>query len=139
MSIKNFTEKEIKILSNNQYVKRVSIKGIIYTNEFKRIFISENEKGKFPKLIFENHGFNIDILGLERAKSSASRWRRAYRKEGLLGLDDTRKEKSGRARDKELSIEQKYERLKAQNRLLEAENELLKKMDFLERRLVNKE
>ena len=40
MSNKIFTEKEIEILSNNKYVKNVSIKGITYTDEFKRIFIS---------------------------------------------------------------------------------------------------
>ena len=39
----------------------------------------------------------------------------------------------GRPSEKELSIEEKYERLKAQNKLLKAENELLKKIDILER------
>lgn len=135
MSIKIFTEKEIKILSNNQYVRNVSIKGITYTDEFKRIFITANENGKFPRDIFEEHGFDIDILGIERVKSAGKRWRATYRKEGVCGLTDARKEKSGRSSNKELSIEQKYQRLKAQNNLLKAENELLKKIDFLERGL----
>ena len=56
----------------------------------------------------------------------------------FCGLSDTRKENSGRPRDKELSIEEKYERLKAQINLLKAENELLKKIDFLERRMIKK-
>jgi hypothetical protein len=43
---KLFTEKEIEILSNNPYVKSVSTKGVTYTDEFKRIFITENENGK---------------------------------------------------------------------------------------------
>ncbi|CQR46056.1 hypothetical protein BN1058_00300 [Paraliobacillus sp. PM-2] len=63
MSKRLFTEKEIKILSKNLYVKSVSEKAITYTEEFKRIFIIENEKGKFPKQIFEDHGFDIDIIG----------------------------------------------------------------------------
>ena len=46
MSKKLFTEKEIQILSKNPYVKSVSEKGITYTDEFKRIFIEENEKRK---------------------------------------------------------------------------------------------
>lgn len=138
MSIKIFTEKEIKILSNNQYVRNVSIKGITYTDEFKRIFISENEKGKFPRAIFEEYGFDIAILGMERVKSAGKRWRAAYRKDGICGLNDTRVENSGRPSNKELSIEQKYERLIAQNNLLKAENELLKKIDILERRLISK-
>ncbi|MCM3034352.1 HTH domain-containing protein, partial [Niallia sp. MER 6] len=53
MSNRIFTEKEIKRLSANKYVKSVSAKGITYTEEFKHIFIAENEKGKLPRVIFE--------------------------------------------------------------------------------------
>ena len=49
MSKKIFTEKEIKQLSTNKYVKSVSTKGITYTDEFKHIFIAEKEKGKINK------------------------------------------------------------------------------------------
>ncbi|MUK87731.1 IS3 family transposase, partial [Ornithinibacillus sp. L9] len=56
MSKRLFTEKEIKTLSKNLYVKSVSEKGITYTDEFKRIFITENEQGKFPRQIFGDHG-----------------------------------------------------------------------------------
>lgn len=138
MSNKIFTEKEKEILSHNKYVKKVSTKGITYTDEFKRIFIEENNKGKFPRDIFIEHGFDIDILGMDRIYSSGKRWRAAYRKNGVLGLQDTRKENSGRPSEKELSIEEKYERLKAQNTLLKAENELLKKIDIMERRMRRK-
>lgn len=138
MSKKIFTEKEIEILSKNQYVKNVSAKGITYTDEFKRIFITENEGGKFPKEIFTVYGFDVDILGIERVKSAAKRWRAAYRKNGVCGLKDTRKEKSGRPREKDLSLEEKYARLQAQHNLLKAENELLKKLDMMERRLRKK-
>lgn len=138
MSNKLFTNKEIKILSKNKYVKNVSTKGITYTDEFKNIFIAENEKGNFPRKIFEECGFDINILGIERIKSAANRWRAAYRKNGICGLTDTRKSKSGRPREKELSVEKKYERLKAQNNLLKAENELLKKIQYLERGLIKK-
>ncbi len=138
MSNKIFTQDEIEILSINKYVKSVSLKGITYTDEFKRIFISENEKGKFPREIFEECGFNIDILGMKRVESSGKRWRAAYRKDGILGLQDTRIENSGRPREKDLTLEEKYERLMAQNNLLKAENELLKKLDMLEGRMVRK-
>lgn len=138
MSIITFTEEQIKVLSNNKCVSNVSSKSISYTDEFKQLFVSENENGKLPRLIFEEHGFDIDILGMERIKSSGKRWRRAYRKEGILGLIDMRKEKSGKFSDKELSTERKFERLTAQINLLKAENEILKKIDFLERRLIKK-
>lgn len=138
MSNKIFTKEEIEILSENRYVKHVSVKGISYTDEFKRIFVSENDKGKFPTIIFQEYGFDIKILGLDRVRSSGKRWRAAYRKDGVLGLNDSRKGNSGRPREKGVSLEEKFERLKAQNQLLKAENELLKKLDMLERRLIKK-
>ncbi len=138
MSTRLFNGKEIKELSKNPYVKAVSNKGITYTDEFKRIFITENEKGKFPRQIFEEHGFDIEIIGIKRVESAGKRWRAAYKKNGIAGLQDTRKGNSGRPNEKELSIEEKYERLKAQNNLLKAEVELLKKIDMAERRLGKK-
>ncbi|EOP63603.1 hypothetical protein IIQ_03810 [Bacillus cereus VD118] len=80
MTKKLFTERDIQILSNNPYIKSVSQKGITYTDEFKRIFIEENEKGKLPRNIFEECGFDIDMIGMKRIMSSGSRWRAAYRK-----------------------------------------------------------
>lgn len=139
MSIIIFTEEQIAILSKNQYVKSVSPKGITYSDEFKRVFITENENGKFPRAIFEEHGFDISILGIERVRSAGKRWRAAYRKNGVCGLNDSRKTSAGRPREKELTLEQKYERLNIQNNLLKAENELLKKADLIERRVIKKE
>jgi hypothetical protein len=138
MSNKIFTEKEIRILSRNQYIKRVGMKGINYTDEFKRIFISEYEKGRFPRDIFEEYRFDINIIGMSRVNSAARRWRASYEKDGIYGLGDARKENSGRPRKSELSIEEKYARIEAQNRLLKAEIELLKKIDILERKAIKK-
>ena len=45
------------------------IKAITYTDEFKRNFIKEYEKGKFPREIFEEAGFDMEIVGIERVKS----------------------------------------------------------------------
>ena len=135
MSKKHFTEKEIEILSNNPYVKSVSSKGVTYTDEFKRIFIAESENGKLPRQIFEENGFDIAVIGIVRVQMAASRWRTAYNKSGVLGLRDTRKGNSGRPTKKELSLEEKNARLEAQIQLLRAENELLKKLDLMERGL----
>ncbi len=138
MSKKRFSKEEIEILSHNKYVKNVSDKAITYTDEFKHIFLAENEKGKFPREIFEEHGFDIDIIEMERVRSSGKRWRAAYRDKGVCGLEDTRKNNSGRPTSKELSIEEKYARLQAQNNLLKAENELLKKLDMMERMMIRR-
>lgn len=42
MSKKDFTEKEIKILSQNKYVSSITSKKITYTDEFKRLLIAEH-------------------------------------------------------------------------------------------------
>lgn len=136
MSNKLFTKEEINTLSKNKYVKKVTSKGITYTDEFKRIFIIENETGKLPRQIFEECGFDIEILGIERIKSSGKRWRSMYKSGGVNRLQDTRKYNTGRPSIKELSIEEKYARLQAQNKLLKAENELLKKLEILERKVL---
>ena len=86
MSKKLFTEEEIIILKQNKYVKKVTSKGITYTDEFKRIFIDENGNGKLPRVIFEECGFNINIIGMQRVKSSASRWRTAFKNGGAIKL-----------------------------------------------------
>ncbi|MFR2316296.1 MAG: HTH domain-containing protein [Terrisporobacter sp.] len=59
-----FSSEEIEKLSINKYVKNVTEKGITYTNEFKLHFIAEYEMGKTPRHIFEDAGFDIDIVGI---------------------------------------------------------------------------
>jgi transposase len=135
MTKKAFTDKEISILSRNPYVQSVSPKGITYSDEFKQHFISEYQKGKFPREIFEEAGFDVHTIGKKRVMSSSERWRRAYEKDGVLGLKDSRSEGSGRPRINELSLEEKNARLEAQINLLKAENELLKKIRLAERGL----
>lgn len=138
MSKKIFSKTEIEILSKIPYVKSVSPKGITYTDEFKELFIVQNEKGKSPREIFDEYGFDEEIIGIKRIQSSGKRWREAYRRNGVLGLRDTRSENLGRPRERELSLEEKYARLEAETNLLKAENELLKKIRFAERGMKKK-
>jgi len=138
MSKKLFTQEEASILKQNKYVKQVSSKGITYTDEFKRIFIDENNNGKSPRIIFEEYGFDIDILGMKRVHSSADRWRIAFKNGGVCKLTDTRQYNVGRSVEKDLSLEEKYKKLEAKMKLLQAENELLKKLDMIERSVLKK-
>ena len=96
MSKKLFTSEEIEQLKQNTCVKSVSEKGITYTKEFKENFIKMSEKGHLPREIFEAHGFDLSVLGMSRVASAAKRWRRAYKTQGALGLDDARTKYSGR-------------------------------------------
>ncbi len=51
MSKKIFTDEEVVLLSKNTYVKNISNKGITYTDEFKQIFIVENQNGKLEEIM----------------------------------------------------------------------------------------
>ncbi len=133
MTKKYFTENEGNDLFVNPNVKAVSDKAITYTDEFRRLFISESEKGKLPRQIFEENGFNIEVIGPDRIKKTANRWRTAYKKSGILGLSDSRSNTSGRPLQRELTLQEKNRRLEAQVQLLRAENELLKKLEMIER------
>jgi len=138
MTKRVFTKKEQEQLNCNPNVQAISDKAITYTEEFKRHFIVENEKGKLPRTIFEEAGLDVELIGLKRISSAGKRWRAAYRTTGVAGLQDTRKTNSGRPIERELSLEEKIARLEAKNRLLQAENELLKKLDLLERQMLKK-
>lgn len=133
MSVKEFTDEEVAILKINPYVKKVTNKGITYTSEFKRIFVTECEKGKKSLTIFKENGFDPKILGTDRCYSARKRWLKAFKKNGVQGLTDKRGE-NARKSFEQLSIEEKYERMVAENLLLKAENELLKKLEMEERR-----
>lgn len=137
MSLVQFTEKEIGNLLKNPYVKRVSAKSITYTDEFKRLFIEEYLRGKVPRVIFLEAGFDIEVIGVKRYEQAAARWKRAYEKDGIVGLRDTRKENSGRSSDKPPTQDDIIERQAAKIKLLEEQLELIKKLDVTERRLVN--
>ena len=58
-----FNDKQIKVLAKNPNVLRVSDKAITYSEEFKNRFIEENSKGVLPRKIFEENGFDIEIIG----------------------------------------------------------------------------
>ena len=129
-----FNDKKIKILAKNPNVLRVSDKAITYSEEFKNKFIVENSKGILPRKIFEENGFDIEIIGLKRIEQSAARWKKKYADMGVLGLKDSRTGNSGRPLLRELTTQEEIEKLKAKISLLEIENEFLKKLDEIERK-----
>jgi putative transposase len=138
MSKITFSDREIKILQKNPNIQRVSNLAITYTDDFKNKFMDEYLAGKLPRQIFEEHGFDVDILGMKRIEQSACRWKKAYEKDGLIGLSDARKTSTGRPLKRELSQAEIIERQEARIKLLEGQVELLKKLETTERRLLNK-
>ena len=129
-----FDDKQIKLLAKNPNVLKVSDKAITYSEEFKNKFIEENLKGILPRKIFEDNGFDVEIIGIKRIEQAAARWRKKYLDMGVLGLKDSRTSNSGRPLLRELTAQEEIERLKAKISLLEIENEFLKKLDEIERK-----
>ncbi len=132
-----FSPKEINILQKNPNVQRVSERAITYTDTFKNIFMDEYLIGKLPRQIFIENGFDVDVIGMKRIEQSAYRWKKAYEKNGLIGLTDSRKAASGRPMKRELTPSEIIERQEARIKLLEGQVELLKKLEVTERRLLN--
>ncbi|MDQ0215911.1 hypothetical protein J2S13_002331 [Oikeobacillus pervagus] len=77
MSKITFSTKDINILQKNPNIQRVSERSITYTDDFKNRFIDEYQTGKFPRQIFEENGFNVEIIGIKRIEQSAYRWKKA--------------------------------------------------------------
>lgn len=137
MSKITFSSKEIKLLQKNPNIQRVSEQSITYTDAFKNKFMDEYLIGKLPRQIFIENGFDVDLIGIKRIEQSAHRWKKAYEKNGLIGLTDSRKAASGRPIKRELTPSEIIERQEARIKLLEGQVELLKKLEVTERRLLN--
>lgn len=99
--------------------------------------MDEYSLGKLPRQIFEENGFDVDIIGIKRIELSAYRWKKAYNEDGLIGLTDSRKTRSGKPLKRELTPSELIERQEAKIKLLEGQVELLKKLEATERRLLN--
>jgi len=134
MTKRTFTDAEVNQLSQSEFAKRVSKKSITYTDEFKAHFVAERQKEKRSRDIFREAGLDPEILGYERIKTFSKKWLKRYQEQGEMGLRDTRQGNSGRPRLTNLSTEEKLERTQKENVLLRSELELLKKLDFAERR-----
>lgn len=135
MSLKEFTENEIEILKQNKYVKNISKKGITYADDLKSFAITQLEKGKTARQVFESAGFDVQIIGMKRVNTACNRWKRNYSKRGIIGLTDTRKGNSGRPTTRDLTAEEKLEHAELKIEMLQMENELLKKIELAERRM----
>jgi len=61
--------------------------------------------GKLPIQIFQDTGFDVNLLGNIRIWAASRRWRAAYKKSGELDLRDTSKFASGRPLTRELTLE----------------------------------
>jgi len=137
MGIHYFTDQQVLEISKNPNVKHVSIKGITYQESFKEHFLEANAKGKLPKEIFMESGFDIEVLGDDRVMSCGKRWRKQSKR--LEGVKDTRKGGSGRPRTKHLTQDEIILRQKAEIEYLKQERNFLLELKRLERQAIRKQ
>ena len=129
MSKTTFTENEVKLLSGNKYIKKISTKAITYSFSFKEHFVKEIELGKSARSIFEDAGLPVSILGIKRIQTARNRWMKAYYESDKLGLEDSRSRNTGRPLKRELTDKEQIEKLKAELEYANGVIEYLKKLD----------
>ena len=132
-----FTEEQVKELEKNPYVKKVSNKSITYAKEFKELYWIDYQNGIQPIEIFKKYGFDPNVLGAKRRNTFTERLKKQTQR--VEGFKDTRKDNSGRPSTKELSLEEQIERLKHKNKVLQQENDFLKRVRFINRKQISKQ
>lgn len=70
-----FTPEQIEILAANKFTFKVNRRQILFTLEFKNLFLSRYEQGDTSIEIFEDCGYDTNILGRPRIYSFARRLR----------------------------------------------------------------
>jgi transposase-like protein len=130
-----YTKEQIEIIQRNKNVIRCSSTTITYTKEFKLSAIeSYFENGYGPKMIFEDAGFDLDVIGRKKPKACLSRWRKKYKERGKQGLIHNDKNRPGRKKKLEFKTkDEEIKYLKAKIEYMNAENDFLAKLRGLKR------
>ena len=134
MGINYFTDEQILKLKDNPHVKKISNKAITYEESFKELFWNDYQSGMTPTMIFAKYGFEPSVLGERRIGSFTSRIKQ--QSERLEGFSDTRKGNSGRPQERELSNEELIEKLKQKNKILQQENDFLKRIRSINKKQI---
>jgi len=115
----------------------VTGKTIQYAPEFKLNAVKAYQEGKTPYEIFLEAGLDPKLIGRDTPKDSLKRWRKSYDALGEEGLLSERRGRgsAGRPVTRNLTAEEQLKKAQAKIKYLEAELELLKKLEAAERRL----
>ena len=136
MGVNYFTDEQLRLLEENPYVVKASKKSITYSEEFKELYWIDYQNGMQPIEIFKKYGFDPYALGSRRRDNFTNRLKKQAARED--GFKDTRKDNSGRPSTKKLSLEEQIERLKHKNKVLQQENDFLKRVRFINRKQITK-
>ena len=136
MGVNYFTDEQVEELRNNPYVKNVSNKAITYEESFKEVFLFDYQNGMTPYEIFLKYGFNPKVLGKSRRDNFVYKMKKQMvRPEGF---EDTRKGNSGRPIERDLTDKEIIEKLNHKNKILQQENDFLKRIRFINKKQISK-
>lgn len=135
-----FTPFQMNELENNPNVIKVSDRSITYAPEFQIKAVKENKAGKGPTQIFLEAGFKLEVVGRRKPKQCLDRWRKIYDQYNEDGFLTERRGKGsiGRPSTKDLTPQDQLKKAQARIAYLEAELELVKKLDELERQAMER-
>lgn len=128
--------REKEILIKNGFVKELKGDTVLFTDEFKEIFICDYKLGKKPKKIFQDCGFDYMVIG----KTRIDNFRKAMKNKMLKDepVSDQRVNNgyidSKSSEFSKLSLESQVKRLQEEIVILNQINSVLKKNDLLEQR-----
>lgn len=136
MGVNYFTDEQVEELRKNPNVKKVSNKAITYEESFKELFLNDYQNGITPSLIFAKYGFNPKVLGRKRIDNFVQNMKRQNNRPE--GFEDTRKGNSGRPIERELTDKEIIEKLKHKNKILQQENDFLKRIRSINKKQILK-
>lgn len=131
MSKRRFNLKQTEDLLKNPNVVKCSAKSISYNNKFKILAVKKYQEGLPPRNIFQEAGFDLDIIGDESPMNCLLRWKRKIKFKGVgsLAIDHRgKKTGGGRPRIRGMTDAEKITRLEATVAYLKAENDFLAKL-----------
>lgn len=132
MSKRIFTTAQIKELSKNKNVFKCSAKSISYSKDFKVLAVRKYyEEGCRSVTIFEEAGFDIQLIGKDVPDDCLHRWRKIYKEKGLdaLNTEGATAHKGGRPPKKKwASANERIKYLEIENAYLKAKNDFLVKL-----------
>lgn len=132
MERKIFTPEEKELLRQSPYVYKVTDMTVAFTKEFKERFIADHKAGKFPREIFTEHGFDLDLLGRYRIDSISYQIRYEYNTYGGFVEGRRKHTKKKRSRDgTPLTEAQQIKQLSNRVDYLEQQVEFLKKISSI--------
>lgn len=138
MSKRIFNQVQIVALMSNPNVKRCSPKSITYAQEFKLLAINKYYQEDYgPKMIFEEAGFDLDVIGRDMPEKCMSRWRKTYNNRGIDSLKNENRgisHNGGRPKTKGITEQEKIKRMEIEITYLKAENDFLAKLRAAKKR-----